>query len=137
MIASFRGRYGWLSNFYPVNIERDGIVYPTAEHAYVAAKVTPESTKRWIATIDTPGHVKRVGRTLLIRSEWDSVKLEEMLCILRLKFEHPELATLLRRTAGQVIVEGNAWGDTYWGVCNGVGENHLGNLIMRVRGELS
>jgi predicted NAD-dependent protein-ADP-ribosyltransferase YbiA (DUF1768 family) len=31
------------------------------------------------------------------------------------------------------LIEGNWWGDTYWGVCNGVGENHLGKLLMKIR----
>jgi predicted NAD-dependent protein-ADP-ribosyltransferase YbiA (DUF1768 family) len=28
------------------------------------------------------------------------------------------------------------WGDRFWGVCNGVGENMLGKLLMQVREEL-
>jgi len=33
------------------------------------------------------------------------------------------------------LVEGNDWGDTYWGQCKGRGQNHLGKLIMRIRAE--
>ena len=34
------------------------------------------------------------------------------------------------------LVEVNSWGDTFYGVCNGVGENHLGKLLMKIRKEL-
>jgi predicted NAD-dependent protein-ADP-ribosyltransferase YbiA (DUF1768 family) len=30
-------------------------------------------------------------------------------------------------------VEGNSWGDTYWGVCKGKGQNKLGHILMQVR----
>ena len=39
MINSFSGRWVFLSNFYPVEIEHQGIKYPTVEHYYVAMKV--------------------------------------------------------------------------------------------------
>jgi hypothetical protein len=32
-----------------------------------------------------------------------------------------------------ILIEGNTWGDTFWGVCNGVGENNLGKTLMNVR----
>ncbi len=31
------------------------------------------------------------------------------------------------------IVERNTWNDTFWGVCKGKGENHLGILLMEIR----
>jgi len=40
MIDSFKGDFRFLSNFYPVNVDYEGIMYPTVEHAYVAAKNT-------------------------------------------------------------------------------------------------
>ena len=39
-------------------------------------------------------------------------------------------------TGDAELVEGNTWNDTYWGVCNGVGHNHLGKILMQVRQEL-
>ena len=32
------------------------------------------------------------------------------------------LGAKLVATAGRELVEGNTWGDTYWGVCDGEGE---------------
>ena len=34
------------------------------------------------------------------------------------------------------LVEDNAWGDTFWGRCNGIGKNHLGKILMVIREEL-
>ena len=39
-------------------------------------------------------------------------------------------------TRDRVLIEGNDWGDTFWGMTDGEGENHLGKILMRVRAEL-
>ena len=36
-----------------------------------------------------------------------------------------------------VKIEGNTWNDTFWGVCNGQGQNWLGKILMLVRSELN
>lgn len=137
-ITEFSGEYRWLSNFWPVKITRnDGITYPSAEHAYVAAKVLDLPTRRALAAIGTAGQVKRAGRALDLRGDWDRVKEIEMLSILRLKFSNQGLAERLRATGSIELIEGNTWGDTYWGVCRGIGRNVLGKLLMQVRSEIN
>jgi hypothetical protein len=37
---SFHNEYRFLSNFYPAEVSFEGLVFPTVEHAYVAAKTT-------------------------------------------------------------------------------------------------
>ena len=72
------------------------------------------------------------------RDNWSRIKNDVMLKLLRRKFvSGSHYATLLLDTGGAELIEGNTWGDTYWGVCDGVGENHLGKLLMLVRDELS
>jgi len=39
----------------------------------------------------------------------------------------------LLATGDETLQEGNRWNDRYWGVCRGVGKNHLGNILMEVR----
>jgi predicted NAD-dependent protein-ADP-ribosyltransferase YbiA (DUF1768 family) len=56
--------------------------------------------------------------------------------LLRQKFAHPELRAKLKETNDAELVEGNWWGDRFWGVCRGEGENHLGKLLMKIRAEL-
>ena len=38
MINDFRGEYRWLSNFHLVDVEWQGHIFPSTEHAYQAAK---------------------------------------------------------------------------------------------------
>lgn len=136
IINSFKGQYSFLSNFYPVQVEIEGIVYPSVEHVYVAMKTMDIELRKQISLMETAGKVKRMGRTLNIRSDWDHIKLPVMFGLLRLKFQKPELKLLLISTGDSHLEEGNWWGDTFWGVCKGVGENNLGKLLMRVRQEI-
>lgn len=46
---------------------------------------------------------------------------------------HEKLRTKLIATGEKYIEETNWWGDIYWGVCNGKGENNLGKILMNVR----
>lgn len=137
IINSFKGQYSFLSNFYPVQVEIEGIVYPSVEHAYVAMKTMDIELRKQISLMETAGKVKRMGRTLNMRSDWDHIKLPVMFGLLRLKFQKPELKLLLISTGDSHLEEGNWWGDTFWGVCKGVGENNLGKLLMRVRQEIA
>lgn len=133
MITSFSGEYRWLSNFWYAGVSAFGRIFPTVEHAYQACKSMEPVDWQKIAWCKTPGDAKRAGRTLKIREDWDQIKLFVMEELLIQKFQHPHLRQLLLDTGDQEIVEGNTWGDTFWGVCNGVGENHLGKLIMKIR----
>ena len=50
--------------------------------------------------------------------------------------QNPELGNKLLETGNQELVEGNTWGDIFWGVCNGKGQNWLGKILMMVRDEI-
>lgn len=140
-ITSFRGEYRWLSNFYPARM-RFGLEwyeYPTSEHAYQASKSVDPATKA-LFTVPTltPGEAKQMGKSITIHyPDWGNICLDMMYKILYAKFDqHPELAKKLLDTYPRNLVEGNTWGDTFWGVCNGVGTNHLGKTLMQVRDNL-
>jgi ribA/ribD-fused uncharacterized protein len=133
MIDSFKDEYRFLSNFYPCVVEFEGRCYSSVEHAYQAAKTTNELDRIRIQGMTTPGRAKRLGRTVVIRSDWDSMRLDIMRSLVEQKFADSELARMLNDTGNQELVEGNTWGDTFWGVCKGVGENHLGRILMGVR----
>lgn len=134
-ITSFSNPYRWLSNFWEVRIDYEGLTYPSTEHAYQAAKTLDMETRRTF-TSGTAGDAKRRGRGLDIRADWEEVKVQVMLDLLRLKFARPSLAKLLLGTGERELVEGNSWGDEFWGVCRGRGLNMLGRLLMQVRAEL-
>lgn len=145
-IERFEGRWHFLSNFYTQPFEFRGVLYPTSEHAYQDAKTRHPVTNRVVdqaahdaimASLD-PGVAKKAGQTAKIAvKEWNARKNAVMLAILRAKFAPGTfLAQRLLATKQVQLVEGNFWGDRYWGVFRGVGQNHLGRLLMQVREEL-
>jgi ribA/ribD-fused uncharacterized protein len=89
-----------------------------------------------IAKMSDPAKVKQFGKIIKLRRDWNDVKLDIMLWGIREKFKHNDLKELLLSTGDEELIEGNFWNDTFWGVCRGEGENNLGKIIMRVRGEL-
>ncbi|NIT77307.1 MAG: DUF1768 domain-containing protein [Anaerolineae bacterium] len=137
-IVAFRGAYRFLSNFWPAEVEIDGVVYPTTEHAFQAQKTLSERWRRYIARQNSPGLAKKVGRDLELREDWEEVKLDVMMGTLAIKFGiHEDLGDKLLATGRRQLVEGNRWGDTFWGCVQRkgiwVGENHLGRTLMRIR----
>jgi len=138
MIDSFRGFYEFLSNFYRILIIYENIEYPTLEHAFVASKTLDIKKRIYVATkIYDPGKAKRFGREkIILRENWANIQDDIMEKLLRIKFSDVKLAELLINTYPKELIEGNWWGDEYWGVCKGIGENRLGKLLMKIRNEL-
>lgn len=134
MITSFTGEYAFLSNFYPCQVVWDGKIYPSVEHAYQAAKTLDPQEREIIRLAPTPGKARRLGRRVTMRPDWEPIKRSVMFLLVLRKFQDPALGARLLATGDRVLVEGNDWGDTYWGQCPlGVGENHLGRILMLVR----
>ncbi|MDX1472845.1 MAG: NADAR family protein [Reinekea sp.] len=137
MIDRFQGKYYWLSNFYPSPIDYKGIIYPTVENAYQRAKLAKNHVTVHDFALLTPNEAKRLGRELDLRPDWDDVKYDVMLECCCLKFQtHNDLAKRLLATKDAELIEGNHWGDIYWGVCRGIGENNLGKILMSIREDL-
>ena len=133
-ITQFSGEYYFLSNFYPSTVELEGQIYSTVEHAYQAAKTKDKKERIEIQRAFYPAEAKRLGRAATIRSNWDDVKLDVMRYLLEQKFAFGRIECVkLCNTLNTELVEGNTWGDTYWGVCDGEGANHLGKLLMEIR----
>lgn len=134
MISSFRDEYFFLSNFYPVEIKLDGIVYPNAESAFQAQKTLDVEERRKFSMLKNPVQAKRLGRKVKLRDDWEEVKLDIMTEVVSQKFlQHPHLIEMLLQTGDEELVEGNKWGDRFWGVCKDKGENHLGKILMKIR----
>lgn len=136
MINKFQGETRWLSNFQVCNIEIDGKLYKTTEHAYQAFKTLDETEHEQIRNAATAGKAKRLGRKATLRSDWEDVKEEVMWYVNWLKFQDPELRQKLLDTGDEELVEGNTWGDTYWGVCKGKGKNRLGHILTQIRARI-
>lgn len=138
-IRAFRNQYSWLSNFYPCTVEWKGVTFPSVEHAFQAMKSLRREDWELISKLDTPAEAKRVGRTLQLRKDWNSLRRKAMAyCLLEKFTKNAALNALLLQTGNAFIQEGNTWNDTYWGVdlATGEGRNELGKLIMKVREHL-
>jgi ribA/ribD-fused uncharacterized protein len=150
MIVSFDGKYKFLSNFYLGEgsaVIINGIVYETTEHAFQAGKFIKRSDRKAVAGCASPGDAKRFARAHAKLHEgnrpgWKDcdISIFWMLKVLRLKFEHPLMAKKLLATGTELLIEGNNWGDDFWGQvrCDSGwrGENWLGILLMHIRYEL-
>lgn len=136
VISSFRGAAAELSNFFPVDVVLDGATYPSVEHAFQAAKTSDVADREAIRKMASAFDAKSYGQKVRLHASWEDVKDGVMLDLVRQKFRQPSLRGRLVATGEQELIEGNTWGDTYWGVCNGKGQNRLGRILMRVRGEI-
>jgi len=142
-INKFRGEFFFLSNFAfsPIKFARQK--WPTAEHLFQALKTVDPSEREKIRKLKRPSEAKRLGRQVILKSNWNEKRNLHMLFVLRMKFkQNSELTKKLLATENAILEEGNNWHDNYWGNCscsrckNIKGENHLGKLLMQVREEL-
>lgn len=137
-IDSFRGKYYFLSNFYPAKVTYEGFTYKNNEAAFQAQKVLSIDGKSAFTKL-SPADAKKKGRRVRLRPDWEQVKDGIMEEIVRAKFtQNPDLKQQLLLTGNAELIEGNTWNDCYWGVDarSGIGQNHLGKILMKVREEL-
>ena len=140
MISEFQNEYRWLSNFAPVIVVHDEVEYPSVEHAYMSAKSDETVWKEFCAAADiNPKWVKKLSTLIVVKSDWEVMKLDIMKSCLVQKYHTEPYRTKLLKTGDQCIQEGNNWGDKFWGVCleTNTGENNLGKLIMEIRESLA
>src|SRR5690606_723270 len=118
VIDNFEGEFAFLSNFYVAKpFLWDGDLWPSAEHAFQAAKATDPEARRLIGNARTPGMAKRHGRRIAMRPDWEQVKVFIMREVVAAKFQAEGLGYRLAETWRSRLVEGNTWHDTTWGVC--------------------
>lgn len=134
-IDDFRNDYEFLSNGFPCNIEFDGEIYASLEHAFQAAKTNDFSVRESIKNATTSADAKHIGRNVLLVSDWDNQRLDIMADLVRQKFTNNlDLKIKLLMTGSKDLVQGGMWRDQFWGVDkNGIGENNLGKILMKIR----
>lgn len=126
----------FLSNFYETPVMYEGIRYRNAEAAFQSAKLV-DKVERLAFQKLTGAQAKTLGKTVKLRDDWDDIKLSVMYDVVDAKFaQNGIIRTELIWTGTQEIIEKNDWGDTYWGVCRGKGENHLGKILMAIRKDI-
>lgn len=143
MIYQFKGQYRFLSNFFECQVCVFGYRHPTAEHAFQSHKATTLDWQERIRQAVSPQEAKRLGRYAPLKGDWEEVRTDVMSKVVMAKFtQNTSLARLLMDTGDQFLVEGNTWGDKFWGVeiavdgSLGDGHNWLGHILMNVREHL-
>lgn len=153
VVPEFKGEHFFLSNFYEAEFTWRNFVFPTAEHAFQWAKVyclkdeisTVKVMKDWsdkFLSAQTPAQAKYHGRSVPINLEaWEAIKVQYMREIIHAKFSTAgdNIVGQLLNTGVMLLVEGNDWGDKFWGRCKNkdgktVGLNTLGTILMEERG---
>ena len=137
------GDFCGLSNLHPRPMTFEGVAYASAEHAYQAAKARDPAVRAWLMAAPSPELVAVAGDALPfddVAPGWAMSHVPLMERIVRAKFvEHADLRRLLLSTGAAKIVE---WAPEdsavarFWGEYEGIGENTLGNMLMRLRDEL-
>lgn len=81
-----------------------------------------------------PIEARNLGKTIALRKDWEAVKDQIMYEICLAKFtQHPDLMDALLYTGNRPLEESNHWNDHYWVTVNGMGENKLGKILMKIR----
>lgn len=135
--------YGAFSNLYRREVEFEGEVFATSEHAYQAGKARKSAVRKWLMDAPSPSLLAMAAHGLYywdIAPGWSTTKFDRMRAVLRAKFtQHPDLRDLLLSTGDAKLVE-TATVDNevnrLWGEVNGVGRNMLGVLLMELRTDL-
>lgn len=136
VIDSFSGEYRFLSNFWLAPVEYEGLRYKSTEHAFQAAKTLDEDERLEIQNASSTYDAKKLGGRVNMRADWEAIRIQVMEGMLRQKFRLGTInAVRLEETGEAELIEGNWWNDTFWGVCEGVGENNLGKLLMKIRAD--
>jgi hypothetical protein len=155
MIGPFEGKYRFLSNFSKGIVTLDGILYLYREQAYQAGKLRSNKAKLWISNLEGPLEAKHACRLegknrakglpseflddLITQEEWLPISLKHMhKVVFEFFFQNAFSRKFLLDTGNEELVELNHWHDCFWGKCTcpmhkGVGENHLGKILMDVR----
>ena len=128
VISTFRGKYAFLSNF-------SGDKSINVEIKYQAAKAIYFEDYLKIINCSSAKEAKELSKTITVRKDWNDVRVILMEQFLREKYSTQPYKNDLLATGNAMLIEGNHWCDTFWGVCNGLGENKLGVLLMKIRDE--
>lgn len=134
-----KGEFACFSNFSIYPLMYDGVLWPTTEHAYQAAKFDDQKTKDEILNAGSPLEAFNIGRDSknILRKDWYEKRAIVMESIVREKIkQYPEVYEMLIKTGDREIVEASPI-DPFWGWgSDEKGENNMGKIWMKLRSEI-
>jgi ribA/ribD-fused uncharacterized protein len=127
-----------LAPFSAHEVELDGVVYKTAEHAYQALRVIP-AARQPIIDARSPMDAWRAGQVAKQNNQlvpdFDKVALMEQIFRAKLS-QHNDVREVLLATGERELLKVYDT-DYFWGTgADGTGENQMGQLWMKIRSEL-
>jgi N-glycosidase YbiA len=131
-------KYFELSNLAPYGFTENGMEWPSVEH-YILAQELSEELHEKMRTARSTHKAKLIynANHHAVRNDWQEVREEVMLHALRLKFSAPAMQRKLLATEDAPL-EYAAPYDKYWGGGrDGQGANRVGELMAKVRAELT
>ena len=137
-INCFKGDYAFLSNRFPCHFVWQGLAYGSAEAAFQSSKCVDETERKVLAGCSADNAAIK-GRKIEPYPGWGEDCLNIMESILKAKFEqNSDLKKMLTDTGNSILINGNNKNDVYWGIdsYSWIGENYLGQLIMKIREKL-
>lgn len=137
-ILFYEDEYYMLSNFSAHQVVIKGHTYPTAEHAYQAAKFIDEALHKQVQQASSAWKCKKLSRKQYAhkRQDWSEVKVIIMKEILLAKFEQHEDVRAALIESGDAVLHENSPIDFFWGCGKDMsGKSMLGKLWMEIRDE--
>jgi ribA/ribD-fused uncharacterized protein len=132
-ILGFFGEYRFLSNYHLCTCLVYDIPFKSSEHAYMYQKSFDPEYQQMIICAETPKDAKKIGSKVTLRPDWNDYRKTAMLIALQAKFRNIPERNMLLATGDAYLEETNYWKDTYWGKCDGIGHNNLGEMLMKIR----
>jgi hypothetical protein len=135
--------YGCFSNLRCATFVFDGLVFPTAEHAYQFGKPRKPEVREWLMAAPSPSLLAMAAHGLYawdISPGWSQGRRDRMRRVVESKFRQcHDYANILLSTSDSRIVECATVDNEVnrrWGEVNGKGQNWLGLILMEVRDSL-
>jgi ribA/ribD-fused uncharacterized protein len=131
-----------LENFSPFGLIMEDLYFSTAEHAFQYLKFADTNIEiaEKIRKTLSPDEARNIAhQNKAYRPfDWTDVKYKKMEKVLRLKVkQNSKVKEVLLNTDDLIIAECCIDEDTDWGIDNNnIGENHLGNIWMKIRADL-
>lgn len=139
LIGFYEHEFYPLSNFSSFQIEIDGILYPTSEHAYHVFKFSDPKIQEEIRTARSAHDAFAIaqGYREQKRADWNEVRTGIMKRLLLAKIDQHPYAMKKLMDSGTIELVENSWRDEVWGWGEERnGKNLLGKMWMEIRKEL-
>ena len=134
MVTKFKGEYDYLNNRFSCRFTWQGVEYRTAEVAFQSSKCADEAGRKVYANCSVNKAIL-LGKDQMPYPGWEDARLNIMESILKAKFgQNPNLMKRSKDTGNRILINGTKQ-DAFWGVdlYKWQGENHLGEILMRIR----